>query len=62
MTKVTRVVSLMEVGAQFRESHGIEFAKGLMRQLGADEVIVQLFVNTSTNQREPDVTARSAAE
>lgn len=57
-----RMASLMEVGAQFRQSHGIEFAKALMRQLGADEATLQLFVNISTSKTGPNMPAKSAAE
>lgn len=45
------VASLFEVAAQFRHSHGLEFAKGIIRQLGGDEVAVTLFEEISTSRQ-----------
>lgn len=39
-----RIISLLNVGNHYRRSHGLEFAKGILVQLGADEGTVKIFV------------------
>lgn len=47
---VLRMATLLILGAQFRQSHGREFAKSLIVQLGADDGTLGLFECPHTGQ------------
>lgn len=59
-TKRTKMstASLFDVGLQYRQSHGLEFAKALLLQLGADKATIQLFVHISTTQGQRETCER----